>query len=147
MRIQTIISLGKTFAILGFLVVALIGVLLLIYNLIAKLRKRKKVTIPIGRLLLYAVFIVYIVVVVGATMLRYSGLSISWENREIYPLFYSYKEAWNHFSAREWRNIILNIMMFVPFGFLLPLVSKKFQIFWKTCHDWLWLLSTFYVYS
>ena len=132
MRIQTIISLGKTFAILGLLVVALIGVLLLIYNLIAKLRKRKKVTIPIGRLLLYAVFIVYIVVVVGATMLRYSGLSISWENREIYPLFYSYKEAWNHFSAREWRNIILNIMMFVPFGFLLPLVSKKFQIFWKT---------------
>ena len=132
MRIQTIISLGKTFAILGLLVVALIGVLLLIYNLIAKLRKRKKVTIPIGRLLLYAVFIVYIVVVVGATMLRYSGLSISWENREIYPLFYSYKEAWNHFSAREWSNIILNIMMFVPFGFLLPLVSKKFQIFWKT---------------
>ena len=47
-------------------------------------------------------------------------------------MFYSYKEAWNHFSAREWRNIILNIMMFVPFGFLLPLVSKKFQAFWKT---------------
>ncbi len=132
MRIQTIISLGKTFVVLGILVVALIGVILLIYNLIAKIRKHKKVSIPIRRLLLYAVFIVYIVVVVGATMLRYSGLSISRVNREIYPLFYSYKEAWNHFSAREWRNIILNILMFVPFGFLLPLVSKKFQVFWKT---------------
>ncbi|MEE0884264.1 MAG: VanZ family protein, partial [Faecalimonas sp.] len=72
------------------------------------------------------------VVVVGATMLRYSMHSFSGEMGEIYPLFYSYKEAWNHFSAREWRNIILNIMMFVPFGFLLPLVSKKFQVFWKT---------------
>ena len=119
MRIQTIISLGKTFVILGIIVVALIGVILLVYNLIAKFRKQKKVSIPIGRLLLYAVFIIYIVVVVGATMLRYSGFSISWENRVLYPLFYSYREAWKDFSAREWRNIILNIMMFVPFGFLL----------------------------
>ena len=132
MKIQTIISLGKTFAILGILVVALIGVLLLIYNLIAKITKNKKVSIPIRRLLLYAVFMIYIVVVVGATMLRYSGYSISWGNKIIYPLFYSYREAWKDFSAREWRNIILNIMMFVPFGFLLPFVSNKFQVFWKT---------------
>ena len=132
MRIRDIISIGSSFITLGIVVVALIGVILLVYNLIAKIRKQKKVSIPIGRLLLYAVFIVYIVVVVGATMLRYSMHSFSGEMGEIYPLFYSYKEAWNHFSAREWRNIILNIMMFVPFGFLLPLVSKKFQVFWKT---------------
>ena len=132
MKIQNVISLGSSFILLGIIVVAVIGLILLVYNLIAKIRKRKKVTVPIGRLLLYSVFIIYIVVVVGATMLRYSGLSISWENREIYPLFYSYKEAWKDFSAREWRNIILNIMMFVPFGFLLPLVSNKFQTFWKT---------------
>ena len=132
MRIQNVISLGSSFIVLGVIVVALIGAILLVYNLIAKITKRKKVAVPIGRLLLYAVFIIYIVVVVGATMLRYSGLSISWENREIYPLFYSYREAWKDFSAREWRNIILNIMMFVPFGFLLPFVSNKFQVFWKT---------------
>ena len=132
MRIRDIISIGSSFVTLGIVVVALIGVILLVYNLIRKFRKQKKVSIPIGRLLLYAVFIVYIVVVVGATMLRYSMHSFSGGIGEIYPLFYSYKEAWNHFSAREWRNIILNIMMFVPFGFLLPLVSKKFQVFWKT---------------
>lgn len=132
MRIQTLISIGSSFIALGIVVVALFGAILLIYNLIAKKRKRSKITIPIGKLFLYAVFIIYVVVVVGATMLRYSGLSISWENGVIYPLFYSYKEAWNHFSAREWRNIIFNIMMFVPFGFLLPFVSKKFQVFWKT---------------
>lgn len=132
MRIRDIISIGSSFITLGIIVVALIGVILLVYNLIAKIRKHKKVSVPIGRLLLYAVFIIYIVVVIGATMLRYRMYSTTGEMGEIYPLFYSYKEAWNHFSAREWRNIILNIMMFVPFGFLLPLVSKKFQVFWKT---------------
>ena len=132
MRIRDIISIGSSFITLGIIVVALIGVILLVYNLIAKFRKQKKVSISIGRLLLYAVFIIYLVVVVGATMLRYRMHSFAGGIGEIYPLFYSYKEAWNHFSTREWRNIILNIMMFVPFGFLLPLVSKKFQAFWKT---------------
>ena len=132
MRIRDIISIGSSFITLGIIVVALIGVILLVYNLIRKFRKQKKVMIPTGRLLLCAVFIIYLVVVVGATMLRYRMHSFAGGIGEIYPLFYSYKEAWNHFSAREWRNIILNIMMFVPFGFLLPLVSKKFQAFWKT---------------
>ena len=132
MRIRDIISIGSSFITLGIVVVALIGVILLVYNLIRKFRKQKKVMIPTGRLLLCAVFIIYLVVVVGATMLRYRMHSFSGGIGEIYPLFYSYKEAWNHFSTREWRNIILNIMMFVPFGFLLPLVSKKFQAFWKT---------------
>lgn len=132
MRIRDIISIGSSFITLGIIVVALIGVILLVYNLIRKFKKQKKVTFPIGSLLLCAVFIIYLVVVVGATMLRYRMHSFAGGIGEIYPLFYSYKEAWNHFSAREWRNIILNIMMFVPFGFLLPLVSKKFQVFWKT---------------
>ena len=132
MRIRDIISIGSSFITLGIIVVALIGVILLVYNLIRKFRKQKKVMIPTGRLLVCAVFIIYLVVVVGATMLRYRMHSFAGGIGEIYPLFYSYKEAWNHFSAREWRNIILNIMMFVPFGFLLPLVSKKFQAFWKT---------------
>ena len=132
MRIRDIISIGSSFIALGIVVVALIGVILLVYNLIRKFRKQKKVTIPIGRLLLCAVFIIYLVVVVGATMLRYRMHSFAGGIGELYPLFYSYKEAWNHFSAREWRNIILNIMMFVPFGVLLPFVSKKFQAFWKT---------------
>ena len=132
MRIRDIISIGSSFITLGIIVVALIGVILLVYNLIRKFRKQKKVMIPTGRLLVCAVFIIYLVVVVGATMLRYRMHSFAGGIGEIYPLFYSYKEAWNHFSTREWRNIILNIMMFVPFGFLLPLVSKRFQAFWKT---------------
>ena len=52
MRIRDIISIGSSFITLGIVVVALIGVILLVYNLIAKFRKQKKVSIPIGRLLL-----------------------------------------------------------------------------------------------
>ncbi len=47
--------------------------------------------------------------------------------------FYSYRAAWNGWSPYDWRGIILNIAMFVPFGFLLPLWSEKLQSFWKIC--------------
>ena len=54
-----------------------------------------------------------------------------YENTKIQPLFYSYKEAWNNFQVSEWRNIILNIFLFVPLGFLLPLGIKRLRIWWK----------------
>ena len=34
------------------------------------------------------------------------------------------------FSKAAWRNIILNICMFIPLGFLLPFLDK-FKIWWK----------------
>ena len=46
--------------------------------------------------------------------------------------FASYRYAWNSFSERDWRNLILNIFMFVPLGFMLPLVFQSFRTFWKT---------------
>ena len=52
-------------------------------------------------------------------------------NTRIYPLFYSYRDAWTDFSITEWRNIILNIAMFVPFGFMLPQLIKRTKGFWK----------------
>lgn len=44
----------------------------------------------------------------------------------------SYQDAWVNFSAAAWRNIILNICMFVPFGVLLPSCIKSCQSWWKT---------------
>ena len=35
-------------------------------------------------------------------------------------------------SFAAWGLIVVNIVLFVPFGFLLPLGNKKFQTFWKT---------------
>ena len=94
MRIRDIISIGSSFITLGIVLVVFIGVILLVYNLIRKFRKQKKVTFPIGRLLLCAVFIIYLVAVVGATMLRYRMHSFAGGIGEIYPLFYYLVVQW-----------------------------------------------------
>lgn len=44
----------------------------------------------------------------------------------------TYRVAWNSYSARAWRFIILNIMMFIPIGFLLPLSFPACKKFWLT---------------
>lgn len=77
---------------------------------------------------LTAVFFCYIVVVLSATMLNRSYTSRGLE----LTLFASYRQAWNGFSDSLWRNIFLNIAMFIPFGFILPLLNKKCKIFWVT---------------
>lgn len=113
---------------LGIAVAVLCLVIFAGYYAVKK-RKHSEMKLDLKWMALYAVFICYIVVVIGATMLSRGGY---WQNSKIQPLFYSYREAWNSFSGTAWRNIILNILMFVPFGFLLPFLSKKFQAAWKT---------------
>lgn len=129
MRIQDIISLGSRYLQLGIVAVVLIAAIFLCYYMVSKRKNSGKPKPDIKKMALYGVFICYLIVVFGVTMLSRSGF---WQNNIIQPLFYSYRDAWNDFSITEWRNIILNILMFVPFGFLLPFLSKKFQAFWKT---------------
>ena len=73
--------------------------------------------------------IFYIFVVLSITLIRRSGF---W-NGQIISFFYSYKEAWISASETAWRNIILNILMFAPLGFWLPVGKKGFRTFWKPC--------------
>lgn len=130
MRLSDIISLAGDCVLLGIGAVILCTVLYVaIYEIwYRKIRGGTKV-IPKRKLLWGAVFVCYLVVVLGATMLsRGDGMVTD----RIQPPFYSYKLAWNHFAMREWRNIILNILMFVPFGFLLPAGMKKCRKFWVT---------------
>lgn len=98
---------------------------LVIYRKIMKGKKKLKLT----KVLWILLFVSYIAVLFVATLLRHSS-----ENRlqAVYPLFYSYRSAWNTFNVTEWRNIILNILMFVPFGFLLPCAFDFFKKFWRT---------------
>lgn len=77
---------------------------------------------------LAVIFFCYLVVVLSATMLNRSNTSGGLE----LTLFASYRQAWNGFSDRLWRNIFLNIAMFVPFGFILPLLIEKCKTFWVT---------------
>ncbi|MCM1245738.1 MAG: VanZ family protein [Roseburia sp.] len=46
--------------------------------------------------------------------------------------FSSYMAAWNSASSSEWRNLFINILLFIPLGFLLPLLSAKWNKCWKT---------------
>ncbi|MBQ6837143.1 MAG: VanZ family protein, partial [Clostridia bacterium] len=125
MRISDIISMGSRYLVLGVIVALFItAATLIIYRFFLKKR-----SIPIKKVLLWATFFCYIIVVLGATLMMRASF---YEGRKIMPLFYSYREAWVDFSAVMWRNIILNILMFLPFGFLLPLCHRLFDSFWKT---------------
>lgn len=47
-------------------------------------------------------------------------------------LFRAWREALNNFSPQRWLNVMLNIAMFCPFGFLLPVLSRKFRKWYVT---------------
>lgn len=105
MRIQDIVAMGKEYLMHG--------------------EKR----ISWKKLIWKLLFVIYLIVVIGLTLLgRFGG----WENKIIKPLFYSYKEAWYSGKVTEWSNLVLNICMFVPFGFLVSLAVPKINRFWKT---------------
>ncbi len=42
-------------------------------------------------------------------------------------LLRAWREAWNNFSLKSWLNVLLNVGMFVPLGFLLPLFFARFR--------------------
>lgn len=130
MRLSDIITLGKQYLLLGAIFATILTIFLCLgYFFIYKriLKGNRKITREM--IIWFILFVCYLFVVIGATMLSRG----SWyENTKIQPLLYSYKEAWNNFEPREWRNIILNILLFVPFGFLLPIGIEKFRVFWKT---------------
>lgn len=71
----------------------------------------------------------YLGLVLIATLLTRGGYGYRGVNLS---LFITYRDAWNSFSARAWRFIILNILMFVPIGFLLPLAFTTCKKFWFT---------------
>ncbi len=51
--------------------------------------------------------------------------------RSIMPPFYSYKEAL-HFAAASYHYLMINIGMFVPLGFVLPVGNTWFRKFIRT---------------
>lgn len=128
MRLSDIVNLGIEYLIVGFVLAILLGIGIALWYFLYFKKKRKGEGPKWERVALAGVFLIYLVVVFGATMLSRGNF---YGNAKIYPLFYSYKDAWNDFSMTEWRNIILNILMFVPLGFLVPLLFKRMQNFWK----------------
>lgn len=78
---------------------------------------------PWKRAILIIAFAGYIALVFFVTNFRTSGMI-----REVnLHLFRAWREALNNFSQHRWLNVLLNIAMFCPFGFLLPLLSRKLR--------------------
>lgn len=110
------------FAILGsiFLSVLFSIIYFFIYKKILKGQRR----IDFKTAFVIVVFVGYMLMVLYATWFSRSPSEYYSVNLS---LFSSYIGAWNSFTLRSWQLLIFNIIMFIPFGILLPLVNKKFK--------------------
>lgn len=124
MRISNVLEIARGYAFLGILcAMFFLFSYIVIYKKLLKGTKK----IPLGKAVVWGLFFIYIVIVLGATLGIRSGAMMGNKNLQ---LFSSYREAWNHASEREWRNLILNIFMFVPMGILLPFMLRLGQKCW-----------------
>lgn len=111
-----------------YLLVGLIGCIIstsifsILYFIVYKKIMKGKKKLNLSQIALYNIFIIYIIMVFEVTIMSrdpiYGGIPIK--------VFTSYKNA---LYSGECTNIILNILMFVPLGFILPLLFKK-------CEKW-----------
>lgn len=125
-----VLSMGKGFLLLGLAIaVTLVLIIGMVYLGIYKKCMKGNKSLSVGKLGIWITFIIYLVVVLGATLLRPSYM----EPIFYWRLFSSYKAAWVSASYIEWRNLILNILMFVPLGIYLPLLfhrlNKCYQVY------------------
>ena len=122
MRIRDIILLLKDYVFLGLGLLIIIGLIFLIgYKFIYQKLMNGKKKIQKKKLLLYGISICYSAVVFGAVFLSRGNVY-----KEInLHLLSSYLEAYHNMSPSLIRNIILNILLFVPLGVFLPLYTKK----------------------
>jgi len=132
MRLQEIIHIIKENVIVGMSGVIILGVFLWIgYFVIYKILLKGKKTLSRKKYLIGGIFTCYIFMVLGITFLDRHASFTSFYN---FHLLSSYIEAWNNFSIRHWQFLIFNIIMFVPLGFLLPLLHKRFS-------QWKWTIA------
>lgn len=97
----------------------------LTYLFIYKKVIRGKKILSFRKAMIFSIFVAYIYLVLNTTIFAnfrnttYSGINLDFFN--------SYKKVLYRFTNRiVWRDITLNILMFVPFGFLLPILHSFF---------------------
>ncbi|TSB45592.1 VanZ family protein [Alkalicoccobacillus porphyridii] len=126
MTSEHILSILQDNFILALFALIILSTLFLIgyFFIYRKLMNGKK-QISFMKLIIFSMFIGYVLMVLGVTILQRGG--------SYYPglvnlsLFSSYREAWLQFDVRNWQFVILNIVMFVPFGMLFPFLQPRFQ--------------------
>ncbi|WP_455543348.1 VanZ family protein [Intestinibacter sp.] len=125
MRLFQVINLAREYLILGIIGLIFIGIIYLIFFRRFSKNNGKS---NVQKIIVFCILFCYVVIVIGATIFIRPGV---YEHANLH-LFSSYIEAWNNYSKSYWRNIILNILMFVPFGFLLPILDDKFKNFFSS---------------
>lgn len=130
MEITSFLHLAVRCIMIASIILLIIGCVYFIWYFIQKKRK-KDVYLNKKKLIFSALLIGYIIVVVFATLLMERRAFLVEPN--LIP-FSSYISAWNNFGMLLWRNIILNICMFIPLGMILPLFHRIFK---KWCFTYL----------
>jgi len=77
---------------------------------------------PLSKVILWLILSGYVAVVLSVTIMRYGDM----RGYNLH-LFRAWREAWNIFSFKNWANVLLNVAMFAPIGFLLPCILKVFR--------------------
>lgn len=128
MQIQSFFILAKECIFIAGIILLFFGIFFLIWYLVQK-KKQKEVFLNWKKLIVIVGLLGYLIVVFLATLFtsRYASL----KNINLQP-FSSYLYAWNNFDFSLWLNIILNVLMFIPLGFLLPLINQRFKKWWLT---------------
>lgn len=137
METIAILELLKDYIILGLKILIPIAITFFIaYGIIYKKIMKGSKRIKKSQLLLYALSIGYVVIIIGATFLSRFQDSFIYNGEINLNLFSSYREAYHHMNIdltknTLFRNLILNIMLFMPVGFLLPFYSDKLKKMYK----------------
>lgn len=125
MRLEEITGILSRYFELALIAVVVLGAVLVVgYFVVYRKLLGGKKRISIKRWLVGGMFTGYIIMVLGVTFLSRGP---GFENEMNLSLFYSYRDAWYGFSVRHWQFVILNIVMFVPLGILLPLLHPRFK--------------------
>lgn len=124
--------------IFGYFLIGLIGMLglsILYLPVYFILRKR----MSLMRQAAYFLFAVCILVILSATVLdgiimnKMDGKGIITENPTLnMVLFHSFTENWLMGERKKITQILANVLMFVPLGFIYPIVFPKTRRLWKT---------------
>ena len=132
MKTMDILELLKNYIILGLKILIPVAIIFfIVYGLIYKKMIKGTKTINKSKILLCAISICYIVIVIGATFFSRQSTE-TYNDTFNLNLFSSYREAYHDIGVSVLnnilvRNLILNIMLFIPLGFLLPLYSDKLK--------------------
>lgn len=124
MRLNSLISLIKEYFIFASIGIGILSIALYFgYSIIYKKKMKGRKSLASKQVIFGIIILVYLLMVLSVTFLSRGS---HYPSSVDLNLFSSYRQAWNTFTLLNWQFVILNIIMFVPLGILLPLFHKRF---------------------